>query len=111
MPHPGCAEPEERRQRQRAEGDETVGEDHRALAVPAVDVNSDERPQQRLGQHPGDGCESQHLGRACFEAHPEDDRVGHDLAAEDRGQLPAPDDGECFFPTFHDVFCLFRIRV
>lgn len=63
VPHPGCAEPEERRQRQRAEGDEAVGEDHRALAVPAVDVNPDERPQQRLGQHPGDGCESQPLRR------------------------------------------------
>ena len=101
MPHLGSPGPEQRRQRQRAEGDEAVGENHRALAVPAVDVDPDEEAQQRLGQHAGDGRECQHLGRAGFEANPEDDRVGHDLAAEDRRQLSAPNDGECLFPGLH----------
>ena len=100
MPHLRHVEPEKHGQDKRAERDEAVGQDHRAFAIPSVDVDPDDRAQQRLGQHPGDGCEGQHLGRACFEAHPEDDRVGHDLAAEDRGQLPAPDDGECVFSNF-----------
>ena len=38
--------------------------------------------------------------------HPEDDRIADDRAAEDRGELPAPDDPECLFPVFHACFAV-----
>ena len=102
VPQFGGAEPEEHGEPQRAEGDETVGKDHRALAVPAVDIDPDEEPQHGLRKHPGDGRQGQHLGRTGLDAHPEDDRIGDDRTAEDRDQLSAPNDGEGPFPVLHD---------
>ena len=101
MPHLRHVEPEKHGQDKRAERDEAVGQDHRAFAIPSVDIDPDERAQQRLGQHTRDRGQCQYLGRTGLDAHPEDDRIADDRAAEDRGELPAPDNPECLFPVFH----------
>ena len=106
MPHLRHVEPEKHGQDKRAERDEAVGQDHRAFAIPSVDVDPDDRAQQRLGQHTRNCCQRQHLGRTGLDTHPEDDRVADDRAAEDRGELPAPDDPECLFPVFHACFAV-----
>lgn len=106
MPHLRHVEPEKHGQDKRAERDEAVGQDHRAFAIPSVDVDPDDRAQQRLGQHTRDRGQCQYLGRTGLDAHPEDDRIADDRAAEDRGELPAPDDPECLFPVFHACFAV-----
>ena len=106
MPHLRHVEPEKHGQDKRAERDEAVGQDHRAFAIPSVDVDPDDRAQQRLGQHTRNCCQRQYLGRTGLDAHPEDDRIADDRAAEDRGELPAPDDPECLFPVFHACFAV-----
>ena len=101
MPHLRHVEPEEYGQYECTERDEAVGQDHRAFAVPPIDVHPHERAQQRLGQHARYRSQRQYLGRTGLDAHPEDDRITDDRTAEDRGELPAPDDAECLFPVFH----------
>ena len=104
MPHAGDVEPEKYGEEQGAQRDEAVRQNHRPFTVPAVHIDADQRTQQRLGKHAGNGGQRQHLRRACFEAHPEDDGEGDDRTAQDRGQLSAPNDGECLFPVFHAAF-------
>lgn len=55
VPHLRAARPEEHGEQQRAEGDEQVGGDHRAAAVPSVDVDAHDGTEERLRQHAGDG--------------------------------------------------------
>ena len=101
VPQLGTTAPEEQGEQQRAGGDEEVGGNHRAAAVPAVDVDPHDRAEKRLRQHARDRRQGQHLGRAGLEAHPEDDGVADDRARQDRDELTAPDDVECPFPVLH----------
>ena len=104
------AEAEEQRQGQRAEGDESVGQDHRALAVPAVDPHARHEAQQRLGQHAGEGGEREGLGRSGFETQVEDHGIAYDGAAQDGYSLSGPDDREYLFPVFAVFHVVFRSR-
>ncbi len=76
------SQPEQDRQGQRGQGHHRVGQDHRSLAVPAVDQWANERAEGYLGYQTDHRGQGQYRGRSRLLRQPPDESELHQLAAQ-----------------------------